>query len=799
MKNEEVRKLVKEKDYAAALKILDNEKSSITNKSDFFVSKGNIYLLMNDLWNANENYQDALKVDPKNYDAEGGRTICTINNRLPREELLKNIQNKKTVNCYLARALDKRERCQYVEGFRELQSAHKDFPESELIMYEMIQMAMLASPDDSNIDSWINEYKTSYEEDQDILLLEMKHLYQTSQFDECRKICNKVLRKYPRSEIVTEARNMIRKLKNNDIEDNKSKKMQKARLGSDNNSNEKTVESLDADEAFKQLDELIGLKEVKEEIHKIGAKIKYDQTRRKMLGIPDEKSNDNYSFIFVGNPGTGKTTVARLLGAIFKSYNIIEKGQLVECSRGDLIGQFQGQTAIKVQEAFKKAIGGVLFIDEAYSLCRDQFDTFGHEAVDAIVKEMEDHRNELVVILAGYKKEMTNFIRTNSGLESRFRKIINFPDYTDDELLQIAGLMAHKQKYEFTDESKAAFLQAINKKRVDSKFGNAREVRNLMADAIENKAYHYNPERDGKEYFVTLKPKDFGIDITLSPETRVKEYLDELNSLTGLRNVKREIEELLSVAEYQNKSEQTGKNPNQNLSMNLNLFFLGSPGTGKTTVARIYSKILAAMGILKKGHMVEVTRSDLVGQYVGHTAKKTREKCEDAYGGILFIDEAYSLYNSSNGGEDTFGLEAIAELIKQMEDNRDKLVVIMAGYTKEMEEFKKANSGIASRISKNIIFEDYNEDELLQILNGMLKKRNISPIDEATEVQLKQSIHNIYENRTVNFGNGRTMRNFEEQIFRNLAVRVQREQIDDDKRNKFTAEDVINAQRSLSY
>lgn len=457
-----------------------------------------------------------------------------------------------------------------------------------------------------------------------------------------------------------------------------------------------------------------------------------------------------------------------------------------------MVSQFVGETALKTQKVIDKAMGGVLFIDEAYSLINGSEDNHGREALDTLVKNIEDHRTEFIVILAGYKKEMEMLLKQNSGLESRFRKIIIFPDFTDEELLEIAKLEAKKKNYMLTPDGERAFIEKINKAKLDSKFGNARAVRNLVEDAIEEKAKNYNPNRDGNDYFVTLQAKDFGVDFSENPEDKIHNSLMKLNQLIGLENVKSEVEAMISVAKYMNDSRGNVKADMRTLPLNLNLAFLGNPGTGKTTVARIYAELLAELGFLKKGHFIEATRSDFIGLYQGHTAQKTKELCESAYGGVLFIDEAYSLVNDARGF-DNFGQEAVSTLLTEMENNRDKLVVIFAGYSREMSQFIRANSGLQSRIGKMIIFEDYTEDELFQIFMSMCKSNKIS-IDNQCQNAVKVKIHEIYLNKDDCFGNAREIRNLFDEVWKNMVLRVEHNNLKGDFRSQFTIDD-INAWR----
>ncbi|HCW53630.1 MAG TPA: stage V sporulation protein K, partial [Clostridium sp.] len=421
--------------------------------------------------------------------------------------------------------------------------------------------------------------------------------------------------------------------------------------------------TLSLEEALNKLNSLTGLESVKKEVNKIVKYIKYEKNRNKILGLSNE-SIKSYHFAFLGNPGTGKTTVARLIGDIFYYLGILEKGQLVEVDRSDIVGKFIGETAKLTKKAINKAMGGILFIDEAYTLAKGGQDSndYGKEAIEILLKAMEDNRGSFTVILAGYTKEMNNLMKLNPGLKSRINLEVNFEDYTDEELLDIGMNMAKEEKYEINEDGQKAFLEKLNIEKVDENFANARCARNIIEDAIREKAFRIGDDEVAVEELTTLSSEDFCVDLSFTAKENSEYYLNELDKLIGLENVKDVVKGILNTLEFNHKKKEMGIKTED---ISLNMIFTGNPGTGKTTVARLIGKILKNMGILKKGHMIEVTRADLVGQYVGQTAIKTEEKIKEAYGGILFIDEAYSL---NSGGQNDFGKEAIATLIKEMED-----------------------------------------------------------------------------------------------------------------------------------
>jgi stage V sporulation protein K len=278
-----------------------------------------------------------------------------------------------------------------------------------------------------------------------------------------------------------------------------------------------------------------------------------------------------------------------------------------------------------------------------------------------------------------------------------------------------------------------------------------------------------NGELSASEAFRLLREMDSlstpsGHSTQVSVHQRVEEILKELDSLIGLQEVKKLVREIYAFIEIQKRREKERLITDP---LVLHMIFKGNPGTGKTTVARILGKVFREMGVLSRGHLIEVERADLVGEYIGHTAQKTREQLKKAYGGILFIDEAYSL---ARGGEKDFGKEAIDCMVKAMEDHKDELILILAGYQKEMENFLQTNPGLRSRFPIHITFSDYHKQELLQIAEQMCAKRQYQLTLDAKDKLLKM-LHPPLDNPE-SFGNARTVRNIIEKAIRRQAVRL---------------------------
>ncbi|MGI5404628.1 right-handed parallel beta-helix repeat-containing protein [Streptomyces sp. CA-135486] len=516
-----------------------------------------------------------------------------------------------------------------------------------------------------------------------------------------------------------------------------------------------------------ELESLIGLDAVK---HQVRTLVNLNQLaqRRIRLGMPVPTMSRH--LIFAGPPGTGKTTVARLYGGILAELGVLRSGHIVEVSRADLVAQFIGGTAIKTTEAFTEALGGVLFIDEAYTLVSDSKGSgadFGREAIDTLVKLMEDHRDDVVVVAAGYSAEMEGFLSANPGMASRFTRSIEFANYSVPELVTITESLCADNRYELGPGTSAALAAHYEGMTRDATFGNGRAARRVFEEMVDRQSFRLAAMPDPAEKDLTLLlPADVADETATAAQQAGgrEEMLAQLENMIGLAAVKREVTDLVNLLATARQREAAGL-PAPRISQHL--VFAGPPGTGKTTVARLYAQLLHALGVLPKGQLVEVARADLVGRYVGHTAQLTREVFQSALGGVLFIDEAYALVPEGNSSD--FGREAVDTLLKLMEDHRDEVVVIVAGYSEEMGRFLDSNPGLASRFSRHVAFENYTTDELVTIVERHAVSSGYECLPETLEA-LRGRIATLPRGRS--FGNARLARQLLETMITHQARRL---------------------------
>lgn len=501
--------------------------------------------------------------------------------------------------------------------------------------------------------------------------------------------------------------------------------------------------------AIEELNNMIGLESVKKMIYRMMDTAVVNKKRQETTG---KKCSDSMHMIFCGVPGTAKSTVAQLIGRIAKEKEILQSGVFINCNGSSINPE-------ELHNAFVEAKGGVLFVDEAYAM--------GPFSLVTLLQEMEERRDEVIVILAGYEDAMNEFLSRNEGLRSRIPHTVKFPSYTTDELTDIFKFMLKQADLTTTDEAIEIASELFSKGRVKSNFGNGRYVREFLKDTKANQS-----SRLLKKYGdVDSIPVDELMHLTeddmeipngvVKKGTKKGDALKEFEELIGLDTPKQMITNAIKRYKTQKVFKEKGI-PTGNSSMHM--VFTGNPGTAKTTVAQYFGRIMREEGLLSTGEFVAASKADLVFPKAGLSARLVRAKFEAAKGGILFIDEAYSL---SDGTQ--FSDEAINTIIEEMENQREDTVVIFAGYPDEMKEFIERNPGMKSRIANYVDFADYTVDELIDITKLVIKEFGLKITDEAVS-----RLAPIFERArlTKGYGNGRYARKAAELARGNLQCRV---------------------------
>jgi SpoVK/Ycf46/Vps4 family AAA+-type ATPase len=516
------------------------------------------------------------------------------------------------------------------------------------------------------------------------------------------------------------------------------------------------------DDLLGDLDALIGLEPVKTEIRQIVNLVRLEQAKASQ-GLPTAPID--LHMVLTGNPGTGKTTVARLYGQILRALGALRTGVFLEVTRADLAGTGHAGASERTQQAMDAADGGVLFIDEAYSLTTGHQYDDGPKIINELVAGMESRRGSIAVVVAGYPGLMTKFMEANPGLKSRFRNPVLFPDMSNTALLAALQLLAGKEGYRIDEAALAPLRLWIAAMPRGEGFGNVREMRKLLGILKQGVAGRYAaaPETVAVEVIVSADVPTVGPG-RFDPVAYV-EAMARLNELVGLQPVRDVVAGVVDQARLAQMLRDRGKHT---APIDIgHMVFTGNPGTGKTTAAARLGAIFAAAGLLRNGHVHTVGRADLVGEYLGQTGPKVRAAVSQALDGVLFIDEAYSLTAESHW--DMYAREAVTTLVDEIERHRDRLVVIMAGYPDEMEEFLASNEGLQSRVRHTIEFPDFDRSQLRQIAIDMVAERHKRITEEAADAITGQAMALA---GSPGFANARTVRNLVDNAIGRHAARV---------------------------
>ncbi|MEK3794750.1 AAA family ATPase [Paenibacillus sp. FSL R7-0204] len=522
--------------------------------------------------------------------------------------------------------------------------------------------------------------------------------------------------------------------------------------------------------ALAALDQMVGLAPLKAEIQSFMKHMHGHLITQRLGKIASTKPT--LHMIFSGPPGTGKTEMARIMVDLLYGLNLIEERVLIEADRSSIVGTHIGQTEERMIHLLEAAWGGVLFIDEAYALAKsDSPSDFGQEAIDVLIKAMEDYREDIVVIMAGYASDMERFLDMNQGFRSRVSYAFAFADYTPHELSQIALHMLEAKGYDcsFIKDEIQGIVNFCHRNGAIQ--GNGRWARNFVERIVKEHNVRVSAENTDR-YVGKILPDDLRLaagmprkygdqeinHAAIGKRELRDEAMQELQAMVGLTSLKEQVQSILHHVEVEQKRIQQGLSTE---AISMHMLFEGSPGTGKTTVARIIGKFLNGLGLLTNGHVVETDRSGIVGRFIGHTEANMRELIAKAKGGILFIDEAYALAKTDSPND--FGREAIDVLVKAMEDHRGELVVILAGYSKEMQDLLSLNPGLSSRIPFRFGFADYDAHEIVEIVKRSFASKQFVLTADAVEA-LEERVAALSAQAEGLEGNGRWARNLLDKV-----------------------------------
>lgn len=486
------------------------------------------------------------------------------------------------------------------------------------------------------------------------------------------------------------------------------------------------------EEVLALFDDYVGFEGIKKELEKMYRAFLLKQQNQQKTSKKESQVKTAYHMIFKGAPGTGKTTVAERIGEFTFAAGITKTDQVVKANAHDFTSMWKGGNVEKLSRLVESAMGGVLFLDEAYAMCPGEQDKGKETALAYLLSVAEDRADEIVIILAGYPEEMEELIRFNPGMKSRFERELIFPDMDVDSLEKIFYRFCEKDGFQVSKDARELLVDCIAYKRSGSDFANARSIRNLYQEVLEEKSM------SGQQDCI-LRNEDFA---KVLPEKK-----SGIKEMVGLENVKKQLALFKNTVLYKKRMMKDGAL--KELEFNLNMSFEGNPGTGKTTVAERIADEFYNAGILRTNKLTVLERKDLVGSHQGDTEQKVAKVLKRAFGGVIFIDEAYAL---ARGGDNDYGQLVIDELLKAMLEHREDTIFIFAGYTQEMQEFWDANPGLYSRVPNHFSFEDYTEEELSTMFVKLLEKNGLKPAPSVKR-QIAEVI--LYFMPMSHFGNGR--------------------------------------------
>lgn len=517
-----------------------------------------------------------------------------------------------------------------------------------------------------------------------------------------------------------------------------------------------------------ELDELIGLARIKTRVKDYLNAVRL-ASRRMELGLPT--SMPRLHMAFLGNPGTGKTTVAEIIGKVFAEWGILSVGRVIRTEKSQMVGQYIGETEYKMNNLLARARGNILFIDEAYQLAEGGERDFGRIVMNSLLTELGKNNLDMVVILAGYTAPMKKLLESNEGIESRFPNVFNFEDYTTDELLEIGKLMIHRQGFNLTEGAELN-MQAIiraESEKPSPRFGNGRFVSNLLQNEILATLGARTAKMDNPtaEDLSTILPEDVVVNKAqkdvIFDDVAIDEALKRLDSLAGLPNVKHAIHNFVQSARYLHSIGEpyVGKGL-------LSWRFIGKSGTGKSTVAEIMAEILKGMRLIANSHITEIKGERIFNVSESDCDAVLQEAVKKSCNGLIFIDVDDSKFD---GTRSYYGrsVEQIRLKVKELTiESGGECALILA-------ELDAPNKNVAEQLSDGgvyefdhtLVFKDFTPDELFQILCGCLEKFLVS-FSPAAERHIKGFLKSL--NSSIG-ASARTMKLMSRTIYQQVILR----------------------------
>lgn len=517
-----------------------------------------------------------------------------------------------------------------------------------------------------------------------------------------------------------------------------------------------------------ELDDLIGLARIKTRVKDYLNAVRL-ASRRMELGLPT--SMPRLHMAFLGNPGTGKTTVAEIIGKVFAEWGILSVGRVIRTEKSQMVGQYIGETEYKMNNLLARARGNILFIDEAYQLAEGGESDFGRIVMNSLLTELGKNNLDMVVILAGYTAPMKKLLESNEGIESRFPNVFNFEDYTTDELLEIGKLMIHRQGFNLTEgaeQNMQAIIRAESEKP-SPRFGNGRFVSNLLQNEILATLGARTAKMDNPaaEDLSTILPEDVVVNKAqkdvIFDDVAIDEALKRLDSLAGLPNVKHAIHNFVQSARYLHSIGEpyVGKGL-------LSWRFIGKSGTGKSTVAEIMAEILKGMRLIANSHITEIKGERIFNVSESDCDAVLQEAVKKSCNGLIFIDVDDSKFD---GTRSYYGrsIEQIRLKVKELTiESGGECALILA-------ELDAPNKNVAEQLSDGgvyefdhtLVFKDFTPDELFQILCGCLEKFLVS-FSPAAERHIKGFLNSL--NSSIG-ASARTMKLMSRTIYQQVILR----------------------------